>query len=261
MFNDSHLPPSEIDGASATPAPRFSRLALCITAASALALGVVGTVEYGVWFNHDQQAYAEAIANARQSLGTPAASRSPGEPSVAAQAETPSVADAPSRSAAGTETIAAAARSSSGRGELARSDPQRDEGGAQAVWSGPIVQAAAPATASAIAPASLAGAKLAAPAASGVPAANAAALHSGRRAGAFADPKAAQAVATRKTVKDTRPNQQERRIAAANARQVAHQNDRHPDNLFARMEQFFRHVSYAQHGGANQRQPDLYSHP
>ncbi|CAB3783551.1 hypothetical protein [Paraburkholderia caffeinilytica] len=57
---------------SATPPARFGRLALCVATASALAFGVVGTVAYGVWFNHDQQAYADAMARARQALGTAA---------------------------------------------------------------------------------------------------------------------------------------------------------------------------------------------
>jgi hypothetical protein len=52
---------------AATPA-RFGRLALWVASASALTVGVVGTVAYGVWFNQDQHAYAEAMARARQTL-------------------------------------------------------------------------------------------------------------------------------------------------------------------------------------------------
>ncbi|WP_277033843.1 hypothetical protein [Caballeronia mineralivorans] len=57
----------------ANPAPaatpvRFGRLALWVASASALAVGVVGTVAYGVWFNQDQRAYAQAMENARQTL-------------------------------------------------------------------------------------------------------------------------------------------------------------------------------------------------
>ncbi len=57
----------------ANPAPaatpvRFGRLALWVASASALAVGVVGTVAYGVWFSQDQRAYAEAMENARQTL-------------------------------------------------------------------------------------------------------------------------------------------------------------------------------------------------
>jgi len=82
MYNDPDLPPvrgdyddaaRESDAADATgTAPRFGRLALCVAAASALAFGVVGTVAYSVWFNSDQQTYAEAIARARQALRMPA---------------------------------------------------------------------------------------------------------------------------------------------------------------------------------------------
>jgi hypothetical protein len=66
---------AEIQGAHRSDAspPRFGRFALCMAAAGALAFGVFGTVAYGVWFNHDQQAYAEAIASARQALGMPVA--------------------------------------------------------------------------------------------------------------------------------------------------------------------------------------------
>ncbi|HYS64002.1 MAG TPA: hypothetical protein VEN30_09360, partial [Paraburkholderia sp.] len=83
MFDDTELPKSQVAGPDAgfdtdeleedrAPPPRFGRLALCVAAASALAFGVVGTVAYGVWFNQDQQAYAEAIAGARRALGVPA---------------------------------------------------------------------------------------------------------------------------------------------------------------------------------------------
>ena len=78
MYDDTDSPKSVLDGQdargqtsglsfSATP-PRFGRLAMCVAAASALAIGVMGTVAYSVWFNHDQQAYAEAMAGARRAL-------------------------------------------------------------------------------------------------------------------------------------------------------------------------------------------------
>lgn len=53
--------------ASAAPM-RFGRLALWIASASGLAVGVIGTVAYGVWFNQDQNTYAQAMARARQTL-------------------------------------------------------------------------------------------------------------------------------------------------------------------------------------------------
>ncbi|QIE26407.1 hypothetical protein SBC1_43160 (plasmid) [Caballeronia sp. SBC1] len=71
--------PSETDGTDADLNPdadpalartpvRFGRLALWIASASALAIGIMGTVAYGVWFNQDQHAYAEAMEHARQTL-------------------------------------------------------------------------------------------------------------------------------------------------------------------------------------------------
>jgi hypothetical protein len=45
------------------------RLTLWVASASSLAVGVAAAVAYGVWFNHDQRAYMEAIASARQALG------------------------------------------------------------------------------------------------------------------------------------------------------------------------------------------------
>ena len=48
---------------------RFGRLALWVASATALGIGVLGTVAYGMWFNHDQRVYAEAMASARRTLG------------------------------------------------------------------------------------------------------------------------------------------------------------------------------------------------
>ncbi|RZF29271.1 hypothetical protein EVC45_12460 [Paraburkholderia sp. UYCP14C] len=79
---DSRSPGFEPDGPdeSGAPPPRFGRLALCLAAAGALTFGVMGTVAYGVWFNQDQQTYADAIAGARLALGSSAAG---GVPTVA----------------------------------------------------------------------------------------------------------------------------------------------------------------------------------
>ncbi|SAL60334.1 hypothetical protein AWB69_06685 [Caballeronia udeis] len=87
--------PSETDGSEtdfnldAEPALartpiRFGRLALWIASASALTIGVMGTVAYGVWFNQDQHAYAEAMEHARQTLWLAAPAPAP-EPAPAAQ--------------------------------------------------------------------------------------------------------------------------------------------------------------------------------
>jgi hypothetical protein len=79
--SDADRPDADFN-ADVNPAPaatpvRFGRLALWVASASALAVGVVGTVAYGVWFNQDQHAYTEAMENARQTLwitaSTPAA--------------------------------------------------------------------------------------------------------------------------------------------------------------------------------------------
>ncbi|MCC8395212.1 hypothetical protein LJ656_21730 [Paraburkholderia sp. MMS20-SJTR3] len=66
--------------------PRFGRLAVGIAAATALTFGVIGTVAYSVWFNHDQQTYADAIASARAALGSSTAGqvRAATPPAVAA---------------------------------------------------------------------------------------------------------------------------------------------------------------------------------
>ncbi|GGD50845.1 hypothetical protein [Caballeronia grimmiae] len=51
------------------PPRRFGRLALWMASATALGVGVLGTVAYSVWFNQDQRVYAEAMTSARQTLG------------------------------------------------------------------------------------------------------------------------------------------------------------------------------------------------
>ena len=58
----------DADPAFARTPVRFGRLALWIASASALTVGIMGTVAYGVWFNQDQHAYAEAMEHARQTL-------------------------------------------------------------------------------------------------------------------------------------------------------------------------------------------------
>ena len=58
----------DVDPVPAASPMRFGRLTLWVASASALTVGVAGTVAYGVWFNQDQHAYAEAMENARQTL-------------------------------------------------------------------------------------------------------------------------------------------------------------------------------------------------
>jgi hypothetical protein len=54
---------------------RYSWIQLCMISSVGLAVGVVGTAAYMLWFSRDQQAYAEAVQTARrsQATGAPAA--------------------------------------------------------------------------------------------------------------------------------------------------------------------------------------------
>ncbi|SAK87167.1 hypothetical protein AWB82_05968 [Caballeronia glebae] len=92
------LPETAIDfddepGPMRTPR-RFGRLALWMASASALGIGVLGTVGYGMWFNHDQRVYAEAMASARRTLGID-------QPVIAAQTQSAGVVEAPLSAAPG----------------------------------------------------------------------------------------------------------------------------------------------------------------
>lgn len=67
---------------------RFGRLALWMASASALGIGVLGTVAYSMWFNHDQRVYAEAMASARQTLGVD-------QPAIATQTQSAGAVETP----------------------------------------------------------------------------------------------------------------------------------------------------------------------
>ncbi|MFM0391719.1 hypothetical protein [Paraburkholderia phytofirmans] len=241
MYNDIDSPNAALDGQSTggqmnglpIPAmpPRFGRLAMCVAAASALAIGVMGTVAYGVWFNQDQQTYANAMAGARQALGNGASASGavvantaavPTLPVAAARPNAPQASLTSSTSNADATTAAAPAAS----------DPEA--GGQLASWYGEVkpttVQANAVAVSAPVTPA---------------PAAT-----SARRPASAANPPTQQLVASR-AGKDGRAAPQERRGAAETAR--------HKDTLFARMGLFFRRVNYRQHGNSNRQ--DIYSHP
>ncbi|MFL9902140.1 hypothetical protein PQR75_29750 [Paraburkholderia fungorum] len=236
MFNDTDLPKSAVEhpdaandaGAeplAAAPPVRFGRLALCVAAASALTFGVVGTVAYGVWFNHDQQAYADAMAGARQALGTAAlATAGPASAKLIAPARVATAVAAPRPAS----TVATAATPAS-----------PDEAGKQqASWSGPVRQLATPAARQT----SVADATPAV-------AASAPAAH---RAAPPSNTVAQQQLASSRAGRDARLAQQERRSSAtADARRKG--------SLFARMGSFFRRVSYRQHGTGSRQ--DIYSHP
>ena len=268
MLNDTEFSKSAVEspdtgfdsGAeppAAAPPVRFGRLALCVATASALALGVVGTVAYGVWFNHDQQAYAEAMAHARQALGTAASAAA--APALVKSIVTPRPATfaAAPRSAAGgmpapavkpvTTSTQATAVASATTGTQATADPPTtaqtqaataasdgEEGGKLASWSGPVTRLPAPTVSETV----VADAKPA-PTASSAPAA------------APSNP-APQQLASGRPGRDARLAQQDRRATSA-------ANARHKGSLFARMGSFFRRVSYRQHDTGNRQ--DIYSHP
>ncbi|WP_027210875.1 hypothetical protein [Burkholderia sp. WSM2232] len=274
MYNDPDLPHVGADRddagldlgtAQATDmTPRFGRLALCVAAASALAFGVVGTVAYGVWFNSDQQTYAEAIARARQALRMPAPNH------TAAMLATSS--EATSSSPATTaQTVPATAAATTGPlvmpapGPLARSPAVATTSPADAIalldlpaipaqssattvderrkpstWSGEISrpqEEAVLADDAADAPSSVAVAPAIAPRAA--------------QAAAGAAPAAMPQLASTRPAREAKSAQQERRASASSARRKG--------NLFTRMGSFFRRVSYRQHGSGSQQ--DLYSHP
>jgi hypothetical protein len=281
MANDTDLPYPEADGrdagfedrdpygANASPA-RFGRLALCTAAAGALAFGVLGTVAYSVWFNHDQQAYAEAIATARQALGIrgPAAAsvsgRQPPQAVMAAPAPAVPVADAPARATAAATANALMNAASTEKTAAAQAG---EEGGKHAVWSGQVARApattATTVTTATIAP-TLADATPAGNAlpdttfadnthpAPATPPTPAPSPRRHNRRATNADPAAQPSTASR-PAKDSRIAQQERNGSAPNA-------TKHTSSLFARMGLFFRRVSYRQHDTGRQQQ-DVYSHP
>jgi hypothetical protein len=79
----------DVDPASVSPPARFGRLALWIASASALTVGVVVTVAYGVWFDQDQRTYAKAMAAAQQTLSARAAGVPAQQPLLAGTALVP----------------------------------------------------------------------------------------------------------------------------------------------------------------------------
>jgi hypothetical protein len=267
-------------GADASQA-RFGRLALCMAAAAALACGVLGTVAYSVWFNRDQQAYAEAIATARQALrvrgpeatGESRRQRAP-QAVMAATGQAPAGAatDASARAAAAALAGAPATMAQDGAltanplttpatttaatpapiepGVAAQAGEER---GKQAVWSGEISRSPTT-TATALAdtaPADPALADNTRPAPATPPAPAPSPRRNIRRA-TSAD-SAAQPTSASRSAKEARIAQRQRNGSAANA-------TRHESSLLARMGQFFRRVSYRQHDSRRQQQ-DFYSHP
>lgn len=225
MFNDTDVPGSaaeHLDGgddagaepSAGAPPVRFGRLALWVAAASALTFGVVGTAAYSVWFNHDQQAYADAMARARQALGTPA---------LAATGAASAKSIAPARMA----NSAAAPR------RAATQASPDEEGKQQASWSGPVTPFSPPANRqTSVADATPAVAE------SSVPAVHRAAAPSN--------------IAARQQPASSRPGR-EARLAQQDHQSSSTANARHKGSLFARMGSFFRRVSYRQHGSGSRQ--------
>ncbi|MBN3806413.1 hypothetical protein GXB81_25655 [Paraburkholderia sp. Ac-20336] len=212
---------------------RFSRLALCVAAAVALTFGVLGTIAYGVWFDQDQQVYAQAIAGARAALGSPK----------------------PGGAAAATATVSVAHEAEASRTQPAASVDTREaaneHGNDPGGWSGQIRQSPPPVAGAAPA-AQLAGtlsdsvadASADPPVATATSSAPSTPLRAAKAADSTAQP------ASGRASKETRLAQQGRHASS---------NAKHKDGLFARVGSFFRRVSYRQHG--NGRQQDIYSHP
>ena len=259
---------------SGVPPPRFGRLALCLAAAGALTFGVMGTVAYGVWFNQDQQTYADAIAGARQALGSSARADVP----TVAVAHAPEDADAqpvtataiapaaasvmPSATQSATQPAAQLASQSvvqPAAPDATLAGPGASSGFEDtnpAVWSGQIHSSSpdqsptasladtpvdASVDTSADTPADTSADTPVTPNAAPTPA-----PHSTRH-GAYAAESNAQSTAAH--------NAREARLA-----QERRAASKHKGSLFARIGQFFRRVSYRQHDNGRQQQ-DTYSHP
>jgi hypothetical protein len=282
MYNDPDLPPVRGHGDDARfdsgdvedtgLTPRFGRLALCVAAASALAFGVVGTVAYGVWFNSDQQTYAEAIARARQALRMPtpnnmasalakASAQADTALATSAQAAPPAAAivGAPLVTSAISAPISAPIQAPAQSPSPVTSSPADPI----ALLDLPAVPAKSPVSTAESRKPSVWSGQISRPEdEEEVLADNAEAVPSGTETGAAVSPRsmqrtAAAADAAAPQLAATRPAraakyaQQERRASGTSAR-------RKP-NLFARMSSFFRRVSYRQHGSGSQQDP--YSHP
>ncbi|WP_233854688.1 hypothetical protein [Paraburkholderia sp. HD33-4] len=275
---DSRSPGFEPDGQdeSGAPPPRFGRLALCLAAAGALTFGVMGTVAYGVWFNQDQQTYADAIAGARLALGSsgaggvptvavahapeevaapsgtqfaaPLAAQLPGQP--ATQSATPQLAAQPATQSTAQPTAPDVAHEAArANGGVEDSNPS--------VWSGQIH----PGTPDPSLTATLADPPVDTttdtPADASADASADTSLDKPTAASASTQPPRSTRHAANSTAKppaghgakDTRLAQQDRRASSE-----------HRGGLFARIGQFFRRVSYRQHDNGRQQQNN-YSHP
>jgi hypothetical protein len=260
-----------------------------MAAAGALAFGVLGTVAYGVWFNHDQQAYAEAIAGVREALGMPGSASVVSSGAGMNRLTEPAAMSGPANSVAvptaattATQTITTASASAlepiaTGNAVSATSAPAPAAAttGASAAFapsSAPTTNTASSTKAALVsqgkegskqdvwsgqvarAPAAANPQTTLAAVTSATPApSRSPSPHSTRRASNGAAP-ATQQSSVGRSGKDARAAQPERRVASANA------NAKHKNSLFARMDQWFRRVNYPQHDSGPQQQ-DIYSRP
>lgn len=241
---------------------RFGRLALWIASASALGIGVAGTVGYKVWFNQDQRAYVEAMTIARQELGITQAT-------LAAQTLSTGIVEPTQAYMPGEAPSALAA---TGASPYAAAEPAPAPGLAAlpAQTAAQIPDPLAPvstATAAILAAAESArSAPSAAPATPVAPPAAAAEVAAARPAPTAPAARTTQAARRSARMASASPNPQQASTRASRQNQAVSQNRRHPathakpdESLFARMGSFFHRVSYRQNGNSSQR--DEYSRP
>jgi len=242
---------------------RFGRLALWIASASALGIGVAGTVGYKVWFNQDQRAYVEAMAIARQELGITQATLAAQTLSTGIVEPTQAYMPGEAPSALGATGAApyAAAEPAPAPGLAAL--PAQTAAQTAAQIPDPLAPVST-ATAAILAAAEAApSAPSAAPATAAAPSAAAVAVATARPA-----PTARTTQAARRSARmaSASPNPQQASTRASRQNPAVSQNRRHPathakpdESLFARMGSFFHRVSYRQNGNSSQR--DEYSRP
>ncbi|SAK54682.1 hypothetical protein [Caballeronia ptereochthonis] len=218
---------------------RFGRLALWMASASALGIGVLGTVAYSMWFNHDQRVYAEAMAGARKTLGID-------QPVIAARTQSAGVVETPTTSA---PVYAGTYASSDGPTPLDTASLANNAPTSDATDEGTVADSSDGSDASALATATVA----------------AASARAGQSAQAAQAADGPQAAPPAQTAAQHRANGSATQQAAASRGNQAAQARRRvarakPEGgLFARVGAFFHRVSY-RHNVPN-RQREEYSRP
>jgi hypothetical protein len=229
----------EVEPGFAPPPARFGRLALWIASTSALTVGVLATVAYGVWFDQDQRAYAKAMAAAQQTLSAGVVvvptqqTLSAGTAIVPAQQTlSTSAAVVPAQQTLSTSAAVVPEQLTLSASEAA-APTQRT------AWSGHVAPASPP-SAPPTTGADAAGADPGAPASP-------------------APPESTDAAPSESFAPHSSIGQPV--MASHGAKQDRHRpgSRAKPNNgLFARMQSLFHRVSYRQHGNGSQR--DLYAH-